>query len=77
MPIEQIHTYCAMCVSRCGVVASVEDGVLTRVNADPSHSNGCICVKGTVAPEVVYSPDRLRYPMRRSRPKGEPDPGWR
>ena len=26
MTIEHIHTYCAMCVSRCGVVATVEDG---------------------------------------------------
>ena len=65
-----------MCTSRCGVVATVEDGVLTQVNADPEHPNGCICVKGAAAPEIVYSPDRLRYPMVRTRPKGDPDPGW-
>src|SRR5579864_6934202 len=76
MAIEQIHTYCAMCTSRCGVVATVEDGKFTRVTPDPEHPNGCICVKGTAAPEIVYSPERLRYPMRRTRPKGDPDPGW-
>ncbi len=76
MVTERIHTYCAMCVSRCGVLATVEDGRLTKVTADPEHPNGCICVKGTAAPEIVYSPDRLHYPMRRTRPKGEPDPGW-
>ena len=76
MAIQQIHTYCAMCVSRCGVVATVSDGVLTKVTPDPAHPNGCICVKGTAAPEVVYAPDRLRYPMVRTRPKGDPDPGW-
>jgi anaerobic selenocysteine-containing dehydrogenase len=65
-----------MCTSRCGVVATVQDGVLTRVNADPEHPNGCICVKGTAAPDIVYAPDRLRYPMVRTRPKGDPDPGW-
>jgi anaerobic selenocysteine-containing dehydrogenase len=65
-----------MCISRCGVVATVEDGRLTMVNADPAHPNGCICVKGTAAPEIVYSPDRLRSPMKRTRPKGDPDPGW-
>ena len=65
-----------MCISRCGVVATVEDGRLTQVNADPAHPNGCICVKGTAAPEIVYSPDRLRMPMKRTRPKGDPDPGW-
>jgi len=51
----------------CGVVATVEDGRLAKVNADPAHPNGCICVKGTAAPEIVYSPDRLRTPMRRRR----------
>jgi anaerobic selenocysteine-containing dehydrogenase len=76
MAIQQLHTYCAMCVSRCGVLATVEDGTLTKVIADPEHPNGCICVKGTAAPEIVYAPDRLQYPMRRTRPKGERDPGW-
>jgi anaerobic selenocysteine-containing dehydrogenase len=76
MAIQQMHTYCAMCVSRCGVVATVEDGILTKVSADLEHPNGCICVKGSAAPEIVYSPDRLQYPMVRTRPKGEPDPGW-
>ena len=76
MAIQQLHTYCAMCISRCGVVATVEDGRLTKVNVDLAHPNGCICVKGTAAPEIVYSPDRLRTPMRRTRPKGDSDPGW-
>ena len=65
-----------MCTSRCVVVATVEDGKLTQVNADPAHPNGCICVKGAAAPEIVYSPDRVQYPMVRTRPKGDPDPGW-
>jgi anaerobic selenocysteine-containing dehydrogenase len=76
MTTQQLHTYCAMCISRCGVIATVENGRLTKVNADPAHPNGCICVKGTAAPEIVYSPDRLQYPMKRTRPKGDPDPGW-
>jgi anaerobic selenocysteine-containing dehydrogenase len=76
MTTQQFHTYCAMCISRCGVVATVEDGRLTKVNADPAHPNGCICVKGTAAPEIVYSADRLQYPLKRTKPKGESDPGW-
>ena len=76
MAIEQLRTYCAMCTSHCGVVATVEGGVFTNVQPDAEHPNGCICVKGTAAPEIVYSPDRLQYPMKRTRPKGDPDPGW-
>jgi anaerobic selenocysteine-containing dehydrogenase len=74
--MQQIPTYCAMCTSRCGVIATVQDGKFTSVKADPDHPNGCVCVKGTAAPEIVYSEDRLRYPMVRTRPKGDPDPGW-
>jgi anaerobic selenocysteine-containing dehydrogenase len=73
---EQLHTYCAMCTSRCGVIATVEDGRLTHVNADPDHPNGCVCVKGTAAPEIVYSPDRLQHPLVRTRAKGDANPGW-
>jgi anaerobic selenocysteine-containing dehydrogenase len=76
MTTERRHTYCAMCTSRCGVIATVEDGRLTQVNADPAHPNGCICVKGTAAPEIVYSPDRIQFPMVRTRPKDDPNPGW-
>lgn len=65
-----------MCTSRCGVIATVEDGRLTQVHADPDHPNGCICVKGTAAPEIVYSPDRLQHPLLRTRAKGAPNPGW-
>lgn len=65
-----------MCTSHCGVIATVEDGKLVGVNADPGHPNGCICVKGTAAPEIVYSPDRVLHPLVRTRPKGDPNPGW-
>ncbi|MEJ2376965.1 MAG: molybdopterin-dependent oxidoreductase [Pseudolabrys sp.] len=65
-----------MCVAQCGVIADVEDGRFTKVRPDPEHPNGGICIKGSAAPEFVYSPDRLKYPMKRTRPKGDADPGW-
>ena len=75
--IRQVSSFCALCVSRCGAIATVEDGRFTKLEADPSHPTGqALCIKGKVAPEIVYSPDRLLYPMKRTRPKGETDPGW-
>jgi anaerobic selenocysteine-containing dehydrogenase len=74
---EQIHGYCGLCIARCGTVATVEDGRFTRLDPDPSHPTGqAICAKGRAAPELVYHPERLKYPLRRTRPKGEADPGW-
>ncbi|MDE0032108.1 MAG: molybdopterin-dependent oxidoreductase [Deltaproteobacteria bacterium] len=73
---EKIHTYCAMSKSRCGVVATVEDGRFVRLEPDADHPNRGICIKGQAAPELVYDPQRLRYPLRRTTPKDDPDPRW-
>jgi anaerobic selenocysteine-containing dehydrogenase len=58
-------------------VATVTDGRFTRLDPDPTHPTGAaICAKGRAAPELVYYKDRLKRPLRRTRPKGDPDPGW-
>src|SRR5512139_3646759 len=75
--IERIPGYCALCVSRCGSIAVIENGRFVALEPDPSHPTGkALCAKGRAAPELVYHPDRLLYPLKRSRPKGDPDPGW-
>jgi anaerobic selenocysteine-containing dehydrogenase len=77
MPAQRLPGYCALCISRCGCISVVEEGVLTAVEPDPDHPTGQhLCLKGKAAPELVYSPDRLLQPLRRSRPKGDADPGW-
>jgi anaerobic selenocysteine-containing dehydrogenase len=75
--IERIPGFCALCRSRCGCISVVEDGRLVAVEPDPGHPTGKnLCVKGRAAPELVYAADRLLYPLRRTHPKGAPDPGW-
>ena len=74
---ERIPGYCALCVSRCGSIAVIENGRFVSLEPDPSHPTGkALCAKGRAAPELVYHPDRLLYPLKRTRPKGDPDPGW-
>jgi anaerobic selenocysteine-containing dehydrogenase len=74
---QRIRTYCGLCIARCGAVAVVEDGRFTRLEPDPAHPTGqALCAKGRAAPELVYHTERLRHPLRRTRPKGDPDPGW-
>jgi anaerobic selenocysteine-containing dehydrogenase len=47
------------------------------LHPDPSHPTGkAICLKGKAAPEIVYHPSRLLYPLRRTKPKDAADPGW-
>lgn len=75
--VQRIPGYCALCISRCGSIAVVEDGRFVALEPDPSHPTGkALCAKGRAAPELVYHPDRLLYPLKRTRPKGDPDPGW-
>ena len=75
---RRIPAYCPLCVSRCGCEAVVENGRLVAIEPDPSHPTGkALCAKGRAAPELVDAPDRLLFPLRRTRPKGDPDPGWR
>src|SRR5271169_2483655 len=74
---QRVHGYCGLCIARCGCVAVVEDGRFTRLEPDPAHPTGqAICAKGRAAPELVYHSERLTHPLRRTRPKGDPDPGW-
>jgi anaerobic selenocysteine-containing dehydrogenase len=74
--IQKIHGYCALCISRCGCIATVEDGRLLRVEGDPAHPTGSgFCAKGRAAPELVNSPERLLQPLRRIGPRGAPT-GW-
>ncbi|HMB33697.1 MAG TPA: molybdopterin-dependent oxidoreductase [Methylomirabilota bacterium] len=74
---ERIPSYCALCISRCGAIAVVQDGRFVALEPDPSHPTGqALCAKGRAAPELVYHGDRLLHPLKRTRPKGDPDPGW-
>ncbi len=75
--VTTVRGYCALCTAHCATIATVENGLVTRLDADHDHPNGGImCIKGKAAPELVYNPDRLNYPLKRTRAKGDADPGW-
>src|SRR5437870_4903684 len=76
-PSLTVRGYCALWTAHCATVATVTDGKVVRLDADSDHPNGgVLCIKGKAAPELVYQPDRLNYPLKRTRPKSDPDPGW-
>ena len=51
----------------------MKDGTLVKVTGDPDSptSHGYLCVKGKAAPELLYHPDRLKYPLKRAGARGE------
>ncbi len=56
----------------CGILAHVQNGVMTRVEGNPDHplNRGRLCAKGFAATQWVYNPGRLTHPMRRRGERG-------
>jgi anaerobic selenocysteine-containing dehydrogenase len=75
---EEIRrSICDMCcIGRCGIEVFVKDGRATRVQPFKGYPNGPICVKGNSILFQLYHPDRLKYPMKRTNPKGSPRAAW-
>ncbi len=75
---EEIRrSICDMCcIGRCGIEVFVNDGRATRVQPFKDYPNGPLCVKGNSILFQLYHPDRLKYPMKRTNPKGSPRAGW-
>src|SRR3989449_9635754 len=74
MSAEIVRAACPHdCPDTCGMLVTVEDGVATKIQGDPSmpFTDGTLCTKVAYYLERTYSPDRLLYPMRRVGPKGK------
>src|SRR3954447_4386020 len=67
MGAEQKVTFCRICEAHCGMVATVEDGVVTKLRPDPEHplSAGYACPKGIAMLDVQNDPDRVTHPLRK------------
>ena len=67
MSTEEKITYCRICEPLCGMVATVEDGRVTKLRPDKQHplSAGFACPKGIAMTEVQNDPDRILHPQRR------------
>ena len=61
---------CGICPAGCWVEVGLDNGRLVDIRADESHMLGTICRRGEYSPSIVYSDDRLKYPLRRSGGKG-------
>ena len=64
---KHISTVCPYCGCGCGLYVVVEEGVAKNIEYMEEHPvcQGSLCPKGNAALEVVYHPERLRYPMKR------------
>ncbi|MFV0423572.1 molybdopterin-dependent oxidoreductase [Oleidesulfovibrio sp.] len=67
------YSACDMCFNKCGLIARVEDGVVTKLDPNPKFlkSRGMLCARGNAGIAQLYDSDRLKYPLLRVGKRGE------
>ena len=70
-----VNTICALCGpgAKCGVRCYVRDGRLVRIEGmeESPINQGKLCPKAHASIQWLYSPKRLKYPMKRIGLKGD------
>ncbi|MGD0235382.1 MAG: phenylacetyl-CoA:acceptor oxidoreductase subunit B PadB1, partial [Syntrophorhabdales bacterium] len=77
-----ISSQCGRCFSNCAIRVRRINGVAVKIEGNPDSwmgSQGGVCGKGASGLQVLYDPNRLNKPLRRTNPeKGlYVDPKWK
>lgn len=70
--MTEIKSTCRMCHGGCGVIVHVENGLVCNIEGDRENPNnrGYLCSKGLSSIQLIYHPQRIKYPLKRIGPKG-------
>ena len=70
---EIVYTACSHdCGGRCMLRAHAKEGKIVRMETDEGEEPQLrACLRGRAYRQRVYSPDRLKYPMKRAGARGE------
>ncbi len=73
MGATEVTSVCEMCFWRCPIVAKVRDGKVVKIEGNPkSPVNGTrVCARGNSGVQLLYDPDRIKYPLKRVGARGE------
>ena len=68
-----VQTLCRMCDDHCGVNVHLDNGGIVDIDGFAEHpwNKGRMCVKGRAAIDMIYAPDRILEPMKRT------EQGWK
>ena len=63
---------CQVCYCDCGMLTYMRGGKVIKVEGDPDnpHNRGALCAQGRSARQMLYNPDRLKYPLKRVDERG-------
>lgn len=65
---DWVATTCQGCTQWCAIELFVQDGRAVRVRGNPASktNHGYVCPRGHLIPQMVYDPDRIKVPMKRT-----------
>ena len=65
-----VASTCQGCTTWCPVEVFIQDGraVKVRGNQNSKTNPGTVCPKGHMIPKLIYDPDRIKVPMKRTNP---------
>lgn len=68
-----VKSACRMCHGVCQVLVHMEGDRVVKITGDPDGptSRGYLCPKGAASPQLLYHPDRVVHPLRRTGKRGE------
>lgn len=77
-----VRSQCGMCYGACAIRVHRVNGVAVKIEGEPDStmgSGGGVCGKGAAGLQLLYDPNRLNVPLRRTNPeKGlHVDPKWK
>jgi len=72
-PFTLIPSVCLQCQAGCGLLGMAVDDELIGVAGNPRHPNnkGGICAKAIAGVNLAYDPERILYPLKRKKERGE------
>jgi anaerobic selenocysteine-containing dehydrogenase len=70
--VKVLKSACRSCAhGYCEVLVHVKDGKVVKLEPDPEGTVDSMCSKGQAAIQQLYSPNRIKYPMKRVGARGE------
>jgi len=73
-PVTRVPTFCNGCGNRCAIFAYAKNGRLWKIEGNPEANGnlGSICPRGHGYIHDLYSPERIRGPLKRVGDRFEP-----
>ncbi len=71
--MKKVPTVCEMCVNKCAAIATVKNGIVTKLDPNPlfPKSKNMLCARGDAGVHALYDPDRIKYPLIRTGKRGD------